>query len=69
VKEGNARAEGGGPAGVVEGILCVERRSGVESGSDGTANITMCWSDLSSSRVKQLAKIRKARPYGTYGFP
>jgi hypothetical protein len=45
VKDGRPRAEGGGPAGVVEGILRNERRSGVEGGSDeGTANIFMCWS-------------------------
>ena len=44
--------EGGGPAGVVEGMLRRERRSGVEGGSeDGTANMVVrvwvgAWSDF-----------------------
>jgi hypothetical protein len=56
VKEGRARVEdGGGPAGVVEGMLCVERRSGVDGGSDGTAN--MFGSCKSSNAMVQLVNI------------
>lgn len=54
VKEGRPLCEGGGPAGVVEGWLRVERRSGVDGGSDepsGKAKdifIGVKWSTLSS---------------------
>jgi hypothetical protein len=54
VKEGSARVDdGGGPAGVVDGMLRSERRSGVDGGSDGTANIvTMDLSYRSSNELK-----------------